>query len=85
MKKQTEMPCLKELDDIYEKTHKLNDANPNMETVNTLYSRLKAIEPQINAFTPEEEDWGAINAKSAALRDILFMKAYFKSCGIEVR
>ena len=85
MRKQTELPWLAELYDIYEKTHRLNDANPDIDTVNTLYSRLKAIEPQINAFTPEEEDWGAINAKSAALRDILFMKAYFKSCGIEVR
>lgn len=85
MIKQTEIQLLDELYNIYEKVHKLNHDNPNMDTVNTLYSRLKAIEPLINAFTPEEEDWGAINAKSAALRDILFMKAYFKCCGIEVK
>lgn len=77
---QTEIPWLEEFYDIYEKWRKLNLDRLDMQKVKALEERLKAIEPQIMDFTPEEGDWGAINCKTAVTSTMGFMKAFFKRC-----
>ena len=80
MRKPTYIPWEKEFWEIHEKYRKINPETPDMNVVKELQERLEKIEPQIEAFEPEEEDWGAINSKHSAINNMGFMKCFFKLC-----